>query len=53
MLSTTDEQGANHAGLLQAAVRRSEEAPAVSSDGDAHEIDIAALERCIRADLWV
>jgi hypothetical protein len=52
MLSATDEQGANHAGVLQAAVRRSEEAPA-ASDGDAREIDIAALERCIRADLWV
>ena len=52
MLSTTDEQDANHTGVSQAAIRRSEEAPAVS-DGDAHEIDITALERCIRADLWV
>ena len=63
MLSTKDEhwtdttnvgdvEGANHAGVSQAAVRRSGEAAAVS-DADAHEIDIAAIERCIRADLWV
>jgi hypothetical protein len=47
-----DLEGTNHAGVLQAAVRRSKEAPA-ASDADAHEIDIAALERCIRAELWV
>ena len=63
MLATRDEhwtdttnvgdlEGANRAGVLQAAVRGPEGTPAVS-DADAHEISIAALERCIRADLWV
>jgi hypothetical protein len=47
-----DLEGANYAGVLQAAVRRPEETPA-ASDADTHEIDIAALERCIRAELWV